>query len=146
MEKSAEAFWAAFETETGEKVLSKTMGQIFDSPSDRGDWGLLVLSPSSFRFRKTPGQNWFASLFKASSPPPPQTAADDLVIPLTSIKNLKLPPKKLLDMLFGSPFVIFTLEHETFSGAVKTRFGVDPKSEFFISLKKSLPESVISTK
>jgi len=62
-----EAFWANFEKEIGEKILSKTMGQHFSSRNHRG-MGLLVLTPSAIRFRPTPGENWFQSLFRMVTP------------------------------------------------------------------------------
>lgn len=144
MEQSVEAFWENFEKETGEKVLAKTMGQYFSSPKDRGDWGLLVLSTTTVRFRKTPGENWFASLFRASATSVPQKSEEDLVIPFASITGLKTPPKKFLDFLFGSPFLSFTIEYvkNTFEAMEAAeprtaRFAVDPKNDFFTKLKET---------
>ncbi|MCE5256258.1 MAG: hypothetical protein LLF89_05345 [Spirochaetaceae bacterium] len=143
MDKSVEEFWEEFEKETGEKVLAKTMGQSFSSSNDRGDWGLLVVTPTCIRFRKTPGENWFATLFKTSRPKVPVKSEEDLVIPFSSIVSLVPPPRKFLDFLFGSPFFTFTVHYKTgFSEELaetpvsKIRFAVDPKSDFFVQLKQ----------
>jgi hypothetical protein len=135
-DKSVEQFWQDFEKQTGEKVVAKTMGQSFASPSDRGDWGLLVLSPTSLRFRKTPGENWFATLFKAAKPQVPENLEDDLVIPFSEITSIISPQKKFLDFLFGSPFFTFTVEYTQVGVAKSIRFAVDTKNDFFAELQK----------
>ncbi len=136
MEESVEVFWANFEKETGEKVLDRTMAQRFSSPKDRGDWGLLVLSPTGLRFRPTPGQNWFSSLFKASSAPVPARADEDIFISYASMLSLRNPPRKFLDFLFGTPFLAFDIRFSSPQGEEQLRFAVDPKSDFLVSLKK----------
>ncbi len=136
MEQSVEAFWENFERETGEKVLAKTMSQRFASPKDRGDWGLLVLSATGLRFRKTPGENWFASLFRASSPSVPENNDGDLVIRFSSIVSISSPPKKFLDFLFGSPFRTLRIEFTQGEAREVVRFALDPKNAFFAKLKE----------
>ncbi|MDP2790979.1 MAG: hypothetical protein Q8O15_04375 [Rectinemataceae bacterium] len=138
MDESVEAFWAGFERETGEKALCRTMGQYFPSPKDRSDWGLLVLSPTGLRFRRTPGENWFASMFKASSPALSSRSEDDLVIPYPSIIRISLPPKKFLDFLFGTPFSAFTLYYHGEGGEKEARFAADPKSDIIARLRASI--------
>ncbi|PKL07160.1 MAG: hypothetical protein CVV53_00800 [Spirochaetae bacterium HGW-Spirochaetae-9] len=138
MDASVEAFWAGFEKETGEKALCRTMGQYFPSPKDRSDWGLLVLSPSGLRFRKTPSENWFASIFKASSSAVPSRSEDDLVIPYSSINRISLPPKKFLDFLFGTPFCAFTVSYQHDGKEKEARFAADPKSDILARLHASI--------
>ncbi len=135
MEESVEVFWANFEKETGEKVLARTMAQRFSSPKDRGDWGLLVLSPTGLRFRPTPGQNWFSSLFKASSAPVPSAANEDVFITYSSMLSLQSPGRKFLDFLFGTPFLAFNIQYKNPAGEGHVRFAVDPKSDFLDTLK-----------
>lgn len=130
MKENIEAFWADFEKETGEKVLSRTMAQYYASPKDRGDWGLLVLSPTGLRFRPTPGQNWFSSLFKASSSSVPVKSEEDLLIPYASITCVSNPPRRFLDFLFGSPFLSLTISFSRDGREETARFAVDPKSDF----------------
>jgi hypothetical protein len=136
MEETVEAFWANFEKETGEKVLAKTMGQYFSSSKDRGDWGLLVLSPTGLRFRKTPGENWFASLFKASAPLVSTRGEEDLFIPYVSIKQVVNPPRKFLDFLFGSPFLAIVISYRVDESEREARLALDPKSDFQAKLKE----------
>lgn len=145
MEKEIEAFWEKFEKDCGEKVRLRAMAQMFSSASDRGDWGLLVLTDKSLRFRKTPGENWFASLFKGTAPQAPENPAQDLVIPLQSIAAVRSPPRKALDFLFGSPFAGIVVEFSavpgpeapglssrgpTSQGQRSIRFAVDPREGF----------------
>jgi hypothetical protein len=118
------------------RYLDRTMAQRFSSPKDRGDWGLLVLSPTGLRFRPTPGQNWFSSLFKASSAPVPARADEDIFIPYASMLSLRNPPRKFLDFLFGTPFLAFDIRFSSPQGEEQLRFAVDPKSDFLVSLEK----------
>lgn len=141
MEESVEVFWANFEKETGEKVLARTMAQRFSSPKDRGDWGLLVLSPTGLRFRPTPGQNWFSSLFKASSAQVPSQANEDIFIPYVNIVGLQNPGRKFLDFLFGTPFLAFDIRFTSLTGEEQVRFAVDPKSDFLDSLKTMMKKA-----
>ncbi|HEY9054455.1 MAG TPA: hypothetical protein VIO60_06525 [Rectinemataceae bacterium] len=129
MEQSAEEFWKAYEAEIGEPVLARTMGQSFSSRDDRGEWGLIILTPSALRFRETPGENWFASLFKASSSLNREKAKPDLSIPLSDIVSLSAPPRKFLDFLFGSPFFSILIEYTALEDSRQIRFTIDPKSD-----------------
>ena len=135
MDMSVEEFWQNYEREIGEKVLSRTMAQCFVSAKDRVDWGLLVLSASALRFRKTPGENWFSSLFRASSPKIQDTKVENTTIPFTSISSISDPPKKLLDILFGSPFSQFIVHYADLAGEKALRFAVDPKCDLVAKLK-----------
>lgn len=141
MDDTAEAFWASFEKETGEPVLAKTMGQYLASAKDRGDWGLFVLSPTGLRFRRTPGENWFASLFRTSSVSVPKGKEADIVIPYTAITRVSFPPKRFLDVLFGSPFLAFCVFYREGALAgdgaeIEARFAIDPKSDIPARLKE----------
>jgi hypothetical protein len=138
MDLSVEEFWRNYEREIGEKVLSRTMAQRFVSAKDRGDWGLLVLSSSALRFRKTPSENWFSSLFRASPAKVPESQVEDSAIPFSSILEVSDPPKKLLDMLFGSPFRQITVRFSASGAETQVRFAVDPKSDLLARLKDCL--------
>jgi hypothetical protein len=134
----AEDFWTTFEAETGEKVVAKTMGQCFTAPGDRGDWGLLVLTERSLRFRKVPSENWLLSLVKASSPPPSRGAAEDIVIPLPAMRKVIRPKRSLMDRLFGTPFSTFTVEYLGGDTSIQIRFSVDPKDSILTLLERDL--------
>lgn len=136
MDETVEVFWANFEKQTGEKVIAKTMGQYFAAPKDRGDWGLLVLSPIGIRFRRTPGENWFASLFKASAPSVTIGSEADIFIPYASITNISNPPRKFLDFLFGTPFLAIIIAFEKNGEDQEVRFAVDPKGDFYAKLRE----------
>jgi len=136
MDETVEAFWEKFEKQTGEKVIARTMGQYFAAPKDRGDWGLLVLSPTGIRFRKTPGENWFASLFKASAPSVSLGSEEDIFIPFASITKISNPPRKFLDFLFGTPFLAIIIAFEKNGEGQEVRFAVDPKGDFYAKLEE----------
>lgn len=138
MDVSVEEFWRNYEREIGEKVIARTMAQCFASAKDRGDWGLLVLSESALRFRKTPGENWFSSLFRASAPRLEDTKVENTNIPFASITSITDPPKKLLDVLFGSPFSQFIVHFSDLGGEKALRFAVDPKCDLLARLKDSI--------
>jgi hypothetical protein len=141
VQAEVEAFWAEFEREIGEKVLSKTMGQHFSSRKSQGEWGLLVLTPSAIRFRPTPGENWFQSLFRMVTPKVPQEPAADIVLPLAYITAIELPKKRFFDFLFSPPFTVFTLRYRLGDEEKSLLLGVDPKTELFSRLLASLPVS-----
>ena len=136
MEESVEAFWAKFEAETSEKVLSKTMAQYFPGPGDQGSWGLLVLSPGGLRFRPTPGQNWFTSLFGSSSARVSEKVEEDLVIPFSSMTKVDFPRRRFLDSLLGSPFLAVSITYAGPLAEREARFSVDPKGDFSKKLQE----------
>lgn len=138
MDLSVEEFWQNYEKEIGEKVLSRTMAQCYLSAKDRGDWGLLILSATALRFRKTPGENWFSSLFRAGSAKLDESKFEDSTIPFSSILEVSDPPKKLLDMLFGSPFRQFVVRFMEGEKELLIRFAVDPKCDLLARLKESV--------
>ncbi len=139
MQADVEAFWANFEQEIGETILSKTMGQHFSSRKSQGEWGLLVLTGSAIRFRPTPGENWFQSLFRMAAPKVPQEPLSDIVLPLTFITAIELPKKRFFDFLFSPPFTVFTLRYRLGEEEKSLLLGADPKSEFFDKLLAELP-------
>jgi hypothetical protein len=78
----------------------------------------------------------------------PKEKEADIVIPYADITRIAFPPKKFLDALFGSPFLVFSVFYKE-SGAApegegcEARFAIDPKSDIPARLKefaKTLPE------
>ncbi len=141
MQSDVEAFWSDFEKEIGEKIRSKTMCQHFDSKKSQGEWGLLVLSESTLRFRATPGENWFQSLFKMAAPKVSQEPREDVVLPLRDISGLELPKKHFFDFLFSPPFTVITLRYAAGGEAREVLFGVDTKAELFKILLATVPRA-----
>ncbi|MFZ2635583.1 MAG: hypothetical protein WAZ99_01685 [Rectinemataceae bacterium] len=138
MEESAELYWQRFETETGEKVIAKTMGQCFTSAKDRGDWGLAILTEKHFFFRKIAGQNWLSGLFKASSTGKEPERIEDMVFALSEISGIGEPRRSLFDRIFGTPFSVFTIKRFSEPEGEPLRFSVDPKGGFLQALQDSL--------
>lgn len=134
-----EVFWAQFESEIGEKIVSRTMGQHFRGKRDQGEWGLLVLTESTLRFRPTPGENWFDSLFRMATPKVPRQPADDTVIPLAAIRSLILPRKRFFDLLFSPPYLIFTLIYDADGQERSILLGADAKCDLLKQLLSSVP-------
>jgi len=139
MQTDIEAFWAHFEEEIGEKIISKTMGQYFSSQKSQGEWGLLVLTDSTIRFRPTPGENWLQSLFRLGSPKQPKEPVPDTVLPLSYITAIELPQKHFFDFLFSPPFTVFTLRYRLGDEEKILLFGADPKSDLFGKLLVKFP-------
>ncbi len=100
-----------------------------------------MLTPSAIRFRPTPGENWFQSLFRMVTPKVPQEPAADIVLPLGHITAVELPKKRFFDFLFSPPFTVFTLRYRLDDEERSLLLGVDPKSELFDRLLAGLPVS-----
>lgn len=72
-QKSADEFWREYEEKTGEKVLSRSLGQYvsgweeFDRQGWNAMWGLLIATSGGFRFHHFAQQNWLNSLLNFSS-------------------------------------------------------------------------------
>ncbi len=141
MQSDVEAFWSDFEKEIGEKILSRTMCQHFNSKKSQGEWGLLVLTASTVRFRPTPGENWFQSLFKMSAPKVTKEPLEDIVLPLGAISSLEFPKKHFLDFLFSPPFTIITLRYTACDEARELRLGIDIKAELYNMLLAAVPHT-----
>jgi len=101
--------------------------------------GLLVLTASTIRFRPTPGENWFQSLFKMATPKVPKEPQEDIVVPLSAITAIELPKKRFLDFLFSPPFTVFTVHYRLDEKELTVLLGADPKSEVIEKLKWASP-------
>jgi len=134
-----EAFWADFEREIGDEVIAKTMGQHFTSRKAQGEWGLLVLTASTIRFRPTPGENWFQSLFKMATPKVPKEPQEDIVVPLSAITAIELPKSASWTFFLAPPFTVFTVHYRLDEKELTVLLGADPKSEVIEKLKWASP-------
>ena len=76
--KNPDDFWREYEENTGEKVLSRTLGQYVSGwdkfgPAGRNPlWGLVIATSGGFRFHHFPQANWFTNLtgFGSGDEPP----------------------------------------------------------------------------
>jgi hypothetical protein len=129
MAADAAEFWKTFETETGEKVLARSMGELYRS-EDRGSgvWGLLILTDKSFRFKHMPNDNWLLSLFRRADRSSGPEKIDDIVIPHEDILAVKAPKRDFLERLFGPAFKQFSILSRREEGEISHRFSVDPGS------------------
>lgn len=135
-EEGAREYWRRFEAELGESIIARTMGQRFESPGDRGSWGLLVLTPTRLIYRKMPSESWVSSLFRAQSVSSQATQVEDSSTDLADILGTTVPKGSLMDRLFGTPFSVFTVSLKGREGAV--RFAVDPKAGLLEALRERL--------
>jgi hypothetical protein len=115
------------------------MGQHFSTRKSQGEWGLLVLSETALRFRPTPGENWFDSLFRMAAPRVPKEPIADILVPLESIASIELPKKHFFDFLFSPPFTVFTLRYRIGNTEHDLLLGADSKCELFRWLLSNLP-------
>lgn len=148
MTDEAAEFWAKFETETGEKVAERCLGQYFpDTGRDEGLWGLLVLTDKSFRFRETPSDNLIFGLVKRPRKDKEAHVPFDLAIPLGEIASIKSPKRGLLSRIFGSSVVNFSVlakgesakgESAKGEGERAYCFEADLRSGFISAIEKAL--------
>lgn len=110
MSDDAAEFWQAFETETGEKVEARCIGEWL-----RGEggslWGLLVLTDKNFRYRHLPSEGWFESLLKFGSRNRKNAPSDkvvDIVIPREQLVLDIAIKRGLLTRLIEPAFPRFT--------------------------------------
>ena len=72
-EKNPYTFWKEYEEQTGEKVLSRSLGRYisgweeFDSKRLNNIWGLIIATSGGFRFHHFPQQSWLLALTQFSS-------------------------------------------------------------------------------
>ena len=63
-EKNPDTFWQEYEEQTGEKVISRSLGKYisgweeFDSKRLSDLWGLIIATSGGFRFHHFPQQSW----------------------------------------------------------------------------------------
>lgn len=138
MADEAAAFWEAFEKETGEKVLARSMGEVF-KPENRGSgvWGLLILTDAAFRFKHMPNDNWLLSLFRRMDRVSEQDKAEDILIRREDILAVESPRKSLMDRLFGPAFTPVTIVCRGAEGEVSHRFTLDPGSGLLPALRQA---------
>ena len=70
MEKNPDDFWREYEEKTGEKVLTRCLGQYVSGWEEFGNltglWGLIIFTSGGFRFHHFPQQNWIEALTRAA--------------------------------------------------------------------------------
>jgi hypothetical protein len=140
MDDEAAEFWSAFESETGEKIEARSMGELYQtSGRDSGLWGLLVLTDKSFRFKYMPSDNWLSSIFKKTSRSSKPKETHDIVVPRGDIISINAPKGGFLARLFGPAFPHFTIAFHDAEGEKLHSFSVDPGSGLLAALMKAAP-------
>jgi len=98
--KSPEDFWREYEEKTGEKVISRSLGQYvsgwdeFGGPGGNPLWGLIIATSGGFRFHHFPQTSWLtaiASFGSADDPPKEKTIfiPSDKIISAVLFKETK---------------------------------------------------------
>ncbi len=137
MSDEAEEFWSAFESETGEKVEARCMGEYFKGGgTERGMWGLLILTDRSFRFKYMPSENWILSLFKRPDKSSLQKKAFEIVIPRGDIVDVVAPKRDFLSRIFGPAFPRLSVVYRSEEGDQTHSFSVDPNNGIVSALEK----------
>jgi len=68
-DKDPDDFWREYEEKTGEKIITRGLGQYVSGWDEFGDsgrnplWGLIIATSGGFRFHHFPQNNWLSSLF-----------------------------------------------------------------------------------
>jgi hypothetical protein len=132
MSDEATEFWNAFESETGEKVEARSIGEWL-----KGDgstiWGLVIITDKSFRFKHMPSENWLLSLFKKTS----KSSGDrekpvDIVIPRDELEAEVATKRGFFARLAGPAFPHFSVKRA--GRDEKYVFSADPASGLFAAL------------
>jgi hypothetical protein len=135
MDDEAAEFWSAFEKETGEKVVARSMGECLTGfGSDSGFWGLLVLTDKSFRFKHMPSDNWLRSIFKKAGRSSEPKKNLDLTIPLGDIIAVNAPRSGFLARLLAPAFPRVSVSYRVDGAESLFAFSVDPNSGLLAAL------------
>ncbi|TXT47758.1 MAG: hypothetical protein FD137_1009 [Spirochaetes bacterium] len=139
MDESAQAYWAEFERQTGEKPLAKTMCQKLGSSREKAEWGLLILTETCLRYRRIPGDSWLSSLIGRKEKSPETGLNEDLIVPCGAIKGITRRKKKFLDFFFGSPFDGISISYAITGALESLDLAIDPKSDILGKLEEQRP-------
>jgi hypothetical protein len=137
MADEAAEFWMAFEKETGEKVVARSMGEWFKGGgNEHGYWGLVILTDKSFRFRYMPTDNWILSLFKRADKS--KDKAFDIVVSREDIVRVVAPKRDFLARLFGPAFPRFSVVARGEAGEASHFFSADPSTGLVAALEEAV--------
>ena len=116
-EKNSEDFWREYEEKTGEKVLTRSLGQYLSGWEEfdglRGIWGLIMFTSGGFRFHHFPQQGWLLSIIQNSAKAPSEKT---IFIPTERITGVRLMAEsKWWKKLFVSfwPHLVVTYRDES---------------------------------
>lgn len=148
MADEAAEFWSAFEKETGEKVLARSMGEWFRprgsearGSGDYGLWGLLILTDKSFRYKYIPSENWIMSIFKRVDKSAAKEKPVDIVVPREDIERVVAPKRGFMQRIFGPVFPRFTVFARGAAEETGYSFSVDPSAGILAALEKICAEA-----
>lgn len=133
-DKAAE-FWAAFERETGERLVKRCLGRYFSPAAKEGLWGILILTDKALRFRMMPSDNMIFGIIRRPERTEDKAELLDLAIPFGEITSVQRPKQGFLERLFGpnaEPFAVAK------SGGELEHFEAESKQGFADSLEKSV--------
>jgi len=123
----AERFWNAFEAETGEKVLARSIGIWHEGGDPKGLWGIAILTDAAFRFKYIPGQSLILGLIRPPGAKESEREEIDFIAPFGRILELKGEKRGFLDRLFGGPFRRVELSWREGEAGIRTEsFSIDP--------------------
>jgi hypothetical protein len=141
MADEAAEYWKTFETETGEKVEARAIGEYYkELDGSTGLWGLLVLTDKSFRFKHMPSENWISSLFKRMDRSSAPKVPIEITIAREDIVDFDSPKRGFLARLFGPAFPRFTISGRSTlgeGGEQRYVFSVDSSGGFVAALEKA---------
>ncbi len=126
---------SAFEKETGEKVLARSMGEWFKT-NDRSLWGLIILTDKSFRYKYIPSESWVLSLFRRADKSAPKDKPVDIVVARENIASVATPKRDFFQRIFGPAFPHFTVTTRGESEDASYSFSADPAAGIIPALQK----------
>jgi hypothetical protein len=127
-------FWREFETETGERVQAKAVGELYEGDREKGVWFLLVLTDKSFWFKQMPTSNPLASLLGPRLFAPRPAIDYTLKIPREDLVSLEEPEPRSWFARFAFPKL--TLTWREGEATSSRRFSMDPSMDLLPQLRE----------
>ena len=137
MDEAAQRYWKKFEEETGEKPGARCVGQWLGGGSREGLWGILVITDRSLRFRHLPSENWLARLFRPRDAEDAASEPMEIIVPLSSVTNVRTPDKGWWGRIFGTQQLQFEVNWTAIEGSRTEVFGADSR-QFVEALRRAL--------
>ncbi len=137
MDEAAVRYWKKFEDETGEKPGMRCVGQWSAGGAREGLWGILVITDRSLRFRHLASDNWLARLFKPRDAEGAASEPVEIIVPLSSVTEVRTPEKNWWSRIFGAQQLQFEVSWASIEGPRSEVFGADSR-QFVEALRKAV--------
>ena len=155
-EKNPDTFWQEYEEQTGEKVLSRSLGRYisgweeFDSKRLNNIWGLIIATSGGFRFHHFPQQSWLMIFTQFSSREAPKEKT--IFIPKEDLISAKIFKESAWwKKIFAQKPPLLTLVYRDATGNEKQLllevdyYNADKNNPNLVETLQALPEPLPKT-